>query len=345
MDTSNPFDLVSSHERPEPVLKIFRTNQLIVHLLVLVYLAILWAPAYLVAPAAPASQGGFIYDWFVSLIPSSQNWTLTIAILLIWIQGLVMSYLMNEYRIGPQASLFPGLFIAFLYSASPEFYGLSPQLLANTFLVLAIHQLYKIYKQADSVRAIFNAGLMIGLASLTFQGYLVFVVLGWIGIGILKSRKVRETFQYVIGLLLPWLFVGVIDYLLEPPGSFAELAGLSWGWPPYLYGPEGLRVVIQLLVLLALVVVVILQYNRVTLGETMQVQKNIQILYWTALLALASLLIIQQIEFTQFLMVIVPTGALLGLWMVRLRPGQAEMSHFLLFMAALIYQYFPLMYL
>ncbi|MCF8239418.1 MAG: hypothetical protein K9I85_14740 [Saprospiraceae bacterium] len=327
------------------MLKIFRTNQLFVHLLVLVYLAILWIPAYLVTPVAPAGKGGFVYDWFLGILPPGQNWTLTIAILLIWIQGLVMSFLMNEYRIGPQASLFPGLFIALLYSASPEFYGLSPQLLANTFLVLAIQQLYKIYKQTDSVRPIFNAGLLIGLATLTFQGYLLFALLGWIGIGILKSRKVKEALQYIIGLLLPWGLLWAMDYLLEPPGTFAELAGLSWGWPPFFYGPEGLRMVVQLLVLMVLVVAVVLQYNRVTLGETMQVQKNIQILYWAALLALGSLLIIQQIEFTQFLMVVVPTGALLGLWMVRLRPSQAEMSHFLLFMAAFIYQYFPLMYL
>ncbi len=327
------------------MLQIFRTNQLFIHLLVLVYLAILWTPAYLVTPVAPPGQGGYIFDWITGVIPASQNWMLTVAILLIWIQGLLMSYLMNEYRIGPQASLFPGLFIALLYSASPEFYGLSPQLLANTFLVLAIHQLFKIYKQADSVRAIFNTGLMIGLASLTFQGYLVFIPLGWIGIGILKSRRLHEALQYLVGIILPWVLLWVIYYVSSPSVTFQELAGISWGWPPYFYGPEGIRVLAQFLVLLALVLVVVMQYSRVTLGETMQVQKNIQILYWAILLALASLLIVQRIEFTQFLMWVVPIGSLLGLWMIRLRPGQAEMSHFLLFMAVLIYQYFPLMYL
>ena len=45
------------------------------------------------------------------------------------------------------------------------------------------------------------------------------------------------------------------------------------------------------------------------------------------------------------ILIAVPIGTLLGLWFVRIRPALAEMIHFLLFVAVLVYQYFPLVYL
>lgn len=324
------------------MLQIFRTNQLFIHLLVLVYLAILWVPAYLVSPVALTEQGGFVYQWLMSVLPEAQSFRITAAILLVWLQGLGMSFLANQYRMGPQATLFPGLFIAFLYSATPEFYGLTPHLVANSFLVLAILQLYKVYKHQETSQSVFNAGILISLAALTVQGYIVFVLLGWIGIGIMRSRRFLEFLQYGIGFLLPWCFLGVMDFLLEPAGTFMELAGYSWGWPPVFVGPEGIRIQIQMVLLILLLIAVVSRYNKVSLGETMQVQKNIQVLHWACLLTLTSLLIVPRVESAHFLLTVVPLGTLLGLWMARLRPGQAEMVHFLLFIAVLVYQYFPL---
>ncbi len=324
------------------MLQLFRTNQLFIHLLVLAYLVILWAPAYMVNPVVLNTQGGFVYDWLLGILPDDQTPRLSVAILLIWLQGLVMSYLVNQYRMGAQATLFPGLFIAFIYSATPEFYGLTPEVIANTFLVLAIYQLFKIYKQQESAQAIFNVGFLISMTALTAQSYLVFIFLGWIGIGIMRSRRMIELCQYAIGLALPWGLLGMIYYMMEPPGSFVDFVGYSWSWPPYFIGPEGLRIQIEMVLLLILLITVIGQYSKVSLGETMQVQKNIQVLYWTCLLSLASLLVVPQIECAQFLLTAIPIGALMGLWMARLRPARAEMVHFLLFVAVVIYQYFPL---
>jgi len=329
------------------VLQLFRTNQLVVHLLVLVYLAILWLPGYLIQPSGGDQTGGFVFAWLKNLFDgeSAWSWSLTVALILVWFQGLVINYLMNEYRIGAQATLFPGLLIAWFYSSSPEFYGLSPQLVANTFVVLAIHQIYKVYRQGESALPIFNAGFLIGLASLSSYAYLILAVWGWVAIGILRSRKLRETLQYSIGLVLPWGFLYLLQVMLTPVGSFAQLAGVNWGWPPLLIGPDGYRIIAQGIVLSVIILLVVSQYAQVTLGETMQVQKNIQILYWAMLFGLAALGFIHRISFSHMLLIAVPIGTLLGLWFVRIRPALAEMIHFLLFVAVLVYQYFPLVYL
>lgn len=329
------------------MLQVFRTNQLFIHLLVLVYLAVLWLPGYLIQPSGGQQSGGFVFAWLTNLIGGERAWywSLTLAILLVWFQGLVINHLMNEYRIGTQATLFPGLFVAWFYSCSPEFYGLTPQLVANTFLVLALHQIYKVYKQGDSALSTFNAGFLIGLASLSSFAYLLLGIWGWVAIGILRSRKVRETLQYTVGLALPWGFLYLLEVILSPVGSFAQLAGVNWGWPPLLIGPDNYRIIIQSVVLVILILLVVSQYTQVTLGETMQVQKNIQILYWAMLFGLAALLCVHRISFSHMLLIAIPIGALLGLWFVRIRPAMAEMIHFLLFVAVLVYQYFPLVYL
>lgn len=329
------------------MLQLFRTNQLVVHLLVLLYLVILCMPGYLVQPTRGVQGGGFVFAWLTNLF-SGENawfWSMTLSILLVWFQGLAINYLTNEYRIGLQATLFPGLFIAWLYSCTPEFYGMSPQLVANTFLVMALHQVYKVYKQGDSALTIFNAGFLLGLASLSSFAYLMLGIWGWVAIGILRSRKIRETLQYAVGLALPWGFLVLMEVMLSPVGSFAQLAGVNWGWPPLLIGPDSYRIIIQGVVLCLLILLMISQFTQVTQGETMQVQKNIQILYWAMLFGLAALGFIHRISFTHMLLIAIPVGTLLGLWFVRIRPALAEMIHFLLFVAVLVYQYFPLVYL
>lgn len=325
------------------MLRFFRTNQIVLHTLVLLYLAILWLPAFLDGEEAVAEGAGYVTQWLLALLPDGARVHLTVALLLVWFQGLVVSSLALEYRMGPVATLFPGLALALIHSSTPEGLGLHAPLVGNVFVVLALQQFFVLYKSGQPALQVFNAGLLLGLASLSFFPYAALLPAGWFALGIMRSNRLRETLQYLIGAALPWFLLWLAWYWQQPEVGFSELAGVTLGWPPYLIGTSGPRMPVQAIALLLAMLYLVSRFTILGLGETTQVQKNISLAYIFLLAGAGSLLLTGRILFPHFYVVVVPAGLLAGLWAARLKPGTAETIHFLLFVAVAIYQYFPLL--
>lgn len=325
------------------MLALFRTNQLIVHALVLPYLLILWLPSFLSGEAVHLEGGGYIAVWLWSVLPDNANLLLTVALLLVWLQGLVLNALVQEYRMGPQATLLAGLALAWFASATPEFTRFGPLVVGNTFVVLALHQAYALYRHAGPAAALFNTGFLVSLAGLSYFPFLVLAPLGWFLLGIQRGHRLAETLQYLIGVLLPWFLLFALWYWVRPEMGFAQLAGLPASWPPILTGPAGLRLPLTSLVLGAIILYLLSRVPWLGLGETIQVQKNIALAALFLLGGGLSLLLPPALYFHHWLVCAIPAGLLMGLWLARIPARWAETVHFLLFAAALIYQYFPLL--
>jgi hypothetical protein len=122
-----------------------------------------------------------------------------------------------------------------------------------------------------------------------------------------------------------------------------ELAGVYVGWPPLFIDPEGIRIIVQGVLILILLGLVLSRASLLGLGETIQVHKYISLAYIFLLAGGFSLLLTRHIYFNHFLIVAIPIGLLGGLWMARVPARWSESVHFLLLVAALIYQYFPLL--
>lgn len=325
------------------MLRLFRTNQIVLHTLVLAYLAILWLPAFLDGEEASSEGAGYLTQWLLASLPDGARVHLVVALLLVWFQGLVVSSLALAYRMGPVATLFPGLALALIHSATPEGVGLHASLVGNVFVVLALQQLYALYKSTHPALQVFNVGLLLGLASLSFFPMAALLPAGWFALGIMKSNRLRETLQYLIGAAIPWFLLWLSWYWQQPTVGFGELAGITLGWPPYLIGPSGPRMPVQAIALLLVLLFLVSRFPQLGLGETTQVQKNISLAYIFLLAGAGSLLLTGSILFPHFYISVVPAGLLAGLWAARSKPARAETLHFLLFVLVAIYQYFPLL--
>ena len=62
-----------------------------------------------------------------------------------------------KFRMASSVSLFPGLFYVLLVSMLPEFLTLSPALLANTFFIIAIWELFETYRKNEVSGNIVNS--------------------------------------------------------------------------------------------------------------------------------------------------------------------------------------------
>ncbi|MCO6485489.1 MAG: hypothetical protein J5I41_06885, partial [Saprospiraceae bacterium] len=82
------------------MLSLFRTYQLVVHAVVLLYLAVLWLPSFLVEAPVQAEPGGYVMQWLLSVLPEHRSLHLSLALLLVWLQGGLLSQMVLNYRMG-----------------------------------------------------------------------------------------------------------------------------------------------------------------------------------------------------------------------------------------------------
>lgn len=323
------------------MLSLFRTNQLLYSVFLLIYAAVLRVSHIVLpdenwAPSAP----GLLSDRAYDLLGGYSAWSASVAALLILvIQAAAINAIALRYRLGEASNLFPGVFFVLLCSILPDMMHLSPALMANGFLLIALNEMFSVYKKPAAAAAIFNIGFWIAIASLFSPAYIVFLLLGFTGLNLLRGLSVRERLMMLVGAVLPYFLGGVYLFWtgnLEQGIAQQIHKGFSW-WafkPDDGFPVSAAAVVYGLVILLALI-----NYAGLVFRKTIQVQKYISMLYWMLLIGGATMLVQPGVQIEQWLAVAIPAGILLGFIFTKLPNRWAESLHLMLFAAILILQY------
>ena len=83
-----------------------------------------------------------------------------IALLLIYFHILFINRFVIKHRLSNVITLLPGLFYGLLVSMLPEYSMLSPYLFANTFVLLALGEIFSLYKKPKAADLLFNVGFL-----------------------------------------------------------------------------------------------------------------------------------------------------------------------------------------
>jgi hypothetical protein len=94
-----------------------------------------------------------------------------------------------------------------LMSLQPEMFSLHPIVIANLFMLFALHKLMQSYRKETSYSEVFDTGLFISLAALFYIPSIVFILLLWIGLILLRPFIWREWVISFFGILVPWIFL------------------------------------------------------------------------------------------------------------------------------------------
>jgi hypothetical protein len=322
------------------VLSLFRTNQLLYSVLLLFYAALLHVSVFILPDAWTPSAPGLLSNWVYELLGGYRGWGAEItALLLLCIQATGINAIAMEYRLGEESNLFPGLFYILLCSALPVLTHLSPALMANTFLIIALSELYAVYKKPSAAASIFNVGFWVAIASLFSPGHLVFLLLGFIGLNILRGLSLRERLMVVVGAVVPYLLVGIYLFwngqLAKGIAQHFE-AGLGF----LQFKPSGEFEVWAASVVFGLCIVLALfSYGGMVYRKTIQVQKQLSLLYWMLLIGAGTVLVQAGVQTDQWLAVGIPAGIILGFVFSNLPRRWSESLHLMLLAAILILHY------
>ena len=159
-------------------------------------------------PVVPLTEHAApLYKLIISWIEGVPFLITLISFILIFCEALLINYIIRKNEIISSNSFLSAMVYMVLMSLQPEMFSLHPIVMANLFLLLALHTLMQSYKKETSYAQAFDTGLFISLGAMLYIPSIVFIFLLWIGLIILRPFVWREWVISFIGLILPWIFL------------------------------------------------------------------------------------------------------------------------------------------
>ncbi len=323
------------------MLSLFRTNQLLTNLLLLFYVAVLYIHVFVIPQSWEPSRPGILAYSVYGLLPWNSLTGYVVAAVLVLLQAILINFMVSENRLNTEITLFPGLFYILIASCIPEFTHLSPVLMANTFYIIALVNVMMFYNNPKSAGAIFNTGFWIGVGSLFYFSYAILILVGFMGLNILRAFNIRERMMILAGAFVPYFLLGVYYFWygqLEYFFSYQISENISWF---SIFSQNSLNSdgYIKLGFISFLIFIVIASYNQNISRRVREVQKKVGILYWMLLLAILSLFFQADMQLDHLLIIAFPLGILLSFNFTQLQASWAELLHFFLLLIVLFFQY------
>lgn len=159
---------------------------------------------------------GRLYTVFITSLGSSAGSAVLASItafFLLYVQALMVNYLINEYRLTTRQTFLPAMAYMLITSLLPEWSYMSAVLLSNTFIILMFIVLFRLYNATTGNGKIYNIGLLAGLGSYIFFPSLLFSISIILGLMILRPFRINEVFLLFMGALTPYYFDAVYLFL------------------------------------------------------------------------------------------------------------------------------------
>jgi len=143
-----------------------------------------------------------------------------IVVSMICFQAVYFNRMVNREKLVENNTYLTSLFIVFFNCAAFMMVDLSEVIIANSFVVLSLGQLFKIYNEKYKMAQVFNASLLMGIATVIYPPNIIGLLLIFLLIFYLTTPIWRDVFVLLLGYLLPMVYVMVYHFFM---GGIDEL--------------------------------------------------------------------------------------------------------------------------
>ena len=282
---------------------------------------------------------GAINEWIFAQLytPHSQA---VVAILLIYIQALLLNRVGIKHKINKEIGLLPGLFFILFSGIIMMSNTLHPVIFANTFIILGLQNIFLTYNRKEASKEVFLSAFYSSLASLFYFPFIYFFVVTTAGLLIMRSFSFKERFQHLIGWTLPYFLLWVWEYwIMEPhkviPYYFADQYKLI-----HISIFPTLKHSLLILFLFGSILYFLLRYSTYQSKRLITVQKKIDILYWVLFYGGVTALFYKHLEIEHLITIGLPVGYLFGMSIITIKDNAIQELTHLLMIAFMIYLQF-----
>ena len=131
-------------------------------------LVIVWMRGF-IHPVIPfTDHAAPLYNLIISVLEPVPYLSLIFSFILIFFETLLINYVIEKNEIIETKTYLPALVYILLMSLQSEMLSLNPILVANLFMIFALHKLMQTYRKETAYASVFDAGTFVALASLFY---------------------------------------------------------------------------------------------------------------------------------------------------------------------------------
>lgn len=154
-----------------------------------------------------------LFALVVGLLNGKAWLSVLVAIAFTMLSAFYLIFLNTRHIIIKQRSYLPALIFIIIASTFAPLQAINPAMLATPFLIFSTNYLFGIYEGKNSLDRLFRGGLLLGIGSLFYLPFVIFLLFAFIGIIILGNANIRQWFSLIFGFIAPWAFTFAYYFL------------------------------------------------------------------------------------------------------------------------------------
>lgn len=279
--------------------------------------------------------------YMLDQLPAAHPFAIKIAALfLIFYQIAYINRLVGIHKLTIGNSLFPGIFYVLLLSFIPEIHTVSTILIGNTFLIIAIYNLFQVIHRKQRSKRIFNAGFHICLATffnIEFLWFFPFFILAGNNLVAIKRKDIT---LYSLGFFLPIYML--LSYLLltQQTVPFIQdfILKLEFFTYPFFYANYG---IVKVGIIGLLTLFICITFNSIVNRTNIFVRNKLNFIFYLLIFSWIVLGLSPSVGLSDTIILLAPLAILISAYLLQVgRTNISESFHFLLLLLAIMFQYF-----
>ncbi len=168
---------------------------------------VFWAVAFINAPFPSVSHSTLLFDVFAKPITAIPFINTSVSFILVIASSFFINFVVNESEIVERKTFLPALLYMVFISNNPAMLNFHPGMIANLFIIFAIHKILCAYRKNTVFSEVFDAGLLLSLASLFYFPTIILFPILVFGLIIFRTFQWREWVISFLGVCVPYCFV------------------------------------------------------------------------------------------------------------------------------------------
>jgi hypothetical protein len=291
------------------VIRFFSGNNPL-NLFVLLFLGVALKLPYFLSPMVPvmSKTDGFLYlqllRWLQAPGLAFPYIYPLIAYLFLFTQAVALNSFVNDNRFFSNPQFLTGFAYLLLSSLVPEWNTVSPVLLINTILIIALQMMTGLYHKQQVKGNLFNIGFGLGICSFIYFPSVYMLVLLIIALAMFRPIQITEWLVTLAGVITPFYFLLVYFFVWDQWERIKEIVPAHQLSLPSVVNNWQTIVMVTLVLLPAFIGWLL--SNRYASHQGVQGRKNWALIFYYLLIALLIPFINNYSGLHHFILALVP---------------------------------------
>ncbi len=188
------------------MVKLFLSNRVIVILLLPFLIGLYLILAYSTGMISAVQS---INLGFFGTISATTLITSSLSFVLVFLNAFIINLTFNKNSFYDRNIYIPSMLYVVLMSFYHSFYVMDGLLIAHTFLLLCMIQLFRLYQNEDGRAAVFNAAFFAGISAVVHPPIIMILPFLFIMVWSIRPFVLRESLLLITGFGIPLIYGGI----------------------------------------------------------------------------------------------------------------------------------------